>query len=303
MWGKKFRFPTIIPIFVVKNHNYQVPKMKRIAALTMVRNDEFYLRKWVEYYGKELGRENLYIFFDGTDQRVPDFCEGANVRVCEKIVGSVARGDKGRINFLSEQAARLFESYDLVIGTDADEFLVVDPLLGKSLAEFLGDMKIKTSVSGLGVDVGQRLDCEEAIDASREFLSQRHYGRLSSRYTKANVIARPVRWGSGFHRVKGHNFHIAKNLYLFHFGYFDMGRIEARFADPSRRQEGWTKHIAKRSKTIRLCSSRKAYGWECAVRVARAVQTLFRPPYALNKPSMLEQVVIVRIPERFSKIV
>ena len=117
--------------------------MKRIAALTMVRNDEFYLRKWVEYYGKELGRENLYIFFDGTDQRVPDFCEGVNVRVCEKIVGSVARGDKGRINFLSEQAARLFESYDLVIGTDADEFLVVDPLLGKGLAEFLGDMKIK----------------------------------------------------------------------------------------------------------------------------------------------------------------
>ena len=33
--------------------------MKHIAALTMVRNDEFFLRKWVEYYGRELGRENL----------------------------------------------------------------------------------------------------------------------------------------------------------------------------------------------------------------------------------------------------
>ena len=46
---------------------------KKICALTMVRNDDFNLRKWVEYYGRELGRENLYIFFDGTDQIIPEF--------------------------------------------------------------------------------------------------------------------------------------------------------------------------------------------------------------------------------------
>ena len=50
--------------------------MKKIAALTMVRNDDFYLRKWVEYYGAQLGRENLYIWFDGTDQTIGDFCAG-----------------------------------------------------------------------------------------------------------------------------------------------------------------------------------------------------------------------------------
>ena len=35
---------------------------KKICALTMVRNDEFYLRKWVAYYGGQLGRENLYVY-------------------------------------------------------------------------------------------------------------------------------------------------------------------------------------------------------------------------------------------------
>ena len=277
--------------------------MKRICALTMVRNDEFYLRKWVEYYGRELGRENLYVYFDGTDQSVPSWCEGVNVTVCEKVVGKVARADKGRIEFLSGVAAGSFEKYDLVIGTDADEILVVDPALGVSLREFLSRQPISSSLSGLGVDVGQNTRLEGPIREDAPFLSQRHYGRLSSRYTKANVLARPLRWGSGFHRVKGHNFHITKGLYLFHFGYFDLGRIEARFADPSRRADGWTKHLAKRSKTIRLCSSRKAHKWECSVRLARWVQTLFRPPYALNKPSMLEQVVIVEIPERFHNIV
>ena len=269
----------------------------------MVRNDEFYLRKWVESYGRELGRENLYIYFDGIDQSVPEFCEGANVVVREKLQGNVAQGDKRRINFLSQEAAKLFEQYDLVIGTDADEILVVDPLLGISLADFLGQADIKTTISGLGVDVGQHLEKEGHLDPNRPFLSQRNYGRLSSRYTKANVIARPVRWGSGFHRVKGHNFHIAKGLYLFHFGYFDMERIEARFADPSRRADGWTKHLKRRSRTIRLCTTRKAHNWEKAVPIARKIQTIFRPIYALNKPSMLEQVVIVHIPERFHNII
>ena len=29
--------------------------MKRIAAITMVRNDDFFLSKWVGYYGRQLG--------------------------------------------------------------------------------------------------------------------------------------------------------------------------------------------------------------------------------------------------------
>ena len=269
----------------------------------MVRNDEFYLRKWVEYYGRELGKENLYIYFDGIDQAVPSFCEGTNVVVQEKLKGNVAQGDKKRIEFLSRQAAQLFEKYDLVIGTDADEILVVDPLLGISLAQFLSQYNIKTSISGLGIDVGQHLKKEGSLDLNRPFLAQRQYARLSSRYTKANIIARPVRWGSGFHRVKGHNFHIAKGLFLFHFGYFDMERIEARFADPSRRADGWARHLKKRSKTIRLCTTRKAHNWEKTVPMARMIQTIFRPIYALNKPSMLEQAVIVRIPERFHNII
>ena len=66
--------------------------MKKIAALTMVRNDEFFLRKWVGYYGPQLGKDNLYVFFDGLDQTVPPFCEGVNVRVVSHIEGNVRQG-------------------------------------------------------------------------------------------------------------------------------------------------------------------------------------------------------------------
>lgn len=277
--------------------------MKRICALTMVRNDDFYLKKWVEYYGSELGVENLYIYLDGKDQEIPEWCAGTNITAVDKIPGQVVEAEKGRLDFLSAKAAELLGSYDLVIGVDADEILVVDPDLGVSLKDYLSASDIDVSLSGLGVDVGQHTGEEGDIDGTRAFLSQRHYARLSTRYTKPCVIAKPVRWGRGFHRVKGYNFHIGKDLFLFHFGYFDLGRIKARFEDPSRRAAGWTKHLERRSKTIRQVTEGKARDWNRWTRNARIIQTCCRPPYAWNKPAMFELVVIVRIPDRFRNIV
>ena len=98
--------------------------MKKIAAITMVRNDDFYLKKWVEYYGRELGsKKNLYIYFDGVDQEIGDFCHGTNTFKVPKIGKKVVEAEKGRLQFLSWKAAELLSSgYDLVIGVDADEF-------------------------------------------------------------------------------------------------------------------------------------------------------------------------------------
>lgn len=277
--------------------------MKKICAITMVRNDDFYLRKWTEYYGAQLGEEHLYIYLDGTDQPIPDWCPKANIFPVEKIQGQVVSAEKGRLSFLSDRANELRERYDLVIGTDADEFLIVEPDLGLSLPEYLSQIEVKGSVSGLGVDVGQHMEKEGAIREDLPFLQQRHYARLSTRYTKPCVKATSSPWGSGFHRVKGENFTIDPHLFLFHFGYFDMGRIEARFADPDRRAAGWTKHIAKRSKTIKQVTKHTAHNWEKTTRMARRMQTLIRPPYAWNKPAMLGLVLIVEIPPRFRDLV
>ncbi len=278
--------------------------MKRIAALTMVRNDDFYLEKWVEYYGGQLGKENLYIFFDGTDQKIAPFCEGTNAFLHEKIGSQVVQAEKGRLAFLSEQAAKLLAGgYDLVIGVDADEFIVVDPARGMSLAEYLSAQKIDVSLSALGLDFGQKLGEEGDITSDRPFLQQRRYAQIGTRYTKPSIVAVPCRWGSGFHRVKGHNFHIGKDLYLLHFGYFDKKRLEDRFNDKDRLSQGWGKHMKKRSRTIRLVSTRRARPFDSWVRFARICQTIVRPPYALNKPAMFEFRIIVRIPERFENII
>ena len=287
------------PIFVQQIKN----KLKKIAVLTMVRNDEFFLRKWVEYYGREVGKENLYIYFDGEDQTIADFCQGTNAYVHPKIGTQVVSAEKGRLKFLSEQAAELFtKGYDLVIGVDADEFIVVDPKLGVSLGEYLSAQKIDISLSALGLDFGQKLGEEGDLSQEDTFLSQRHYAQIGTRYTKPSIIAQPCQWGSGFHRVKGHNFHIAQDLYLMHFGYADRKILEDRLSDSDRIAQGWGRHIYKRSRTIRYATEKKARNFDRWIRLARICQTWCRPFYALNKPAMLELRIVVKIPERFKEV-
>lgn len=277
--------------------------MKRICAMTMVRNDEFFLRRWVDYYGRQLGREHLYVFLDGLDQTLTGDYEGVNVQAVPHIEGGVHQADRGRIDFLSAEAARLFQRYDLVIGTDVDEFLLVDPALGVTLPAYLSSLPVRTSVSALGIDVGQHLHREGPIGDDLPLLAQRRYAVLSDRYSKCSVLARPVSWGSGFHRVRGHGYHIVPHLYLFHFGCADQARIVALYAHSERQTKGWQQHLERRLRTTRLVTDQAPLGWDAATHRARRIENVFHQPYAWNKPTLLRRKWVVEIPERFRPLV
>lgn len=278
---------------------------KKIAVITMARNDDFFLSRWISYYGTQLGEENLYIYLDGTDQPIPANAGKANVMHEERVVEHVVAAEKRRLGFLSDVAARLMseKAYDIVIGVDADEFLILDPAINETLSTYLSEITIDNSVSGLGVDVGQHLELEATLDKTKPFLEQREYAMLSSRYTKPSVISKPVRWGSGFHRIRNHNFHIDPNLYLFHFGSVDYQMILDRFKDKDRMATGREGHIKKRARTMTIITKKKAKEGDKWYKLARTIQTFIRPIYALNKPSMAQWKLIAKIPERFRHIV
>jgi len=273
-------------------------KLKKIAAITMARDDEFFLSRWIAYYGKQFGTENLYILLDGTDQKSPANAGNAHIEKLPHKNLSRAAGDKYRIGKLSELAAKLLKKYDIVIGCDSDEFLVVDPNTKKSLAEYLSTKKIKTSLSGLGLDIGQNLNHESELDRNAPFLEQRGFALLSTRYTKPVVKATTAPWGSGFHSIRHHNFHIDKNLYLLHFGAIDMKMLEAKAAA---RGTDWLNHLRRRGNgTINTVTNTKPKP-EKWLRIARILQTYMRPIYALRKPAMLGLKPVVKIPTRFKK--
>ena len=277
----------------------QKSKLKKIAAITMARNDEFFLTRWIKYYGDEIGTENLYIYLDGTDQVTPKNAGTAHIKKLPHTDMPRAAGDKYRIGLMNDLARELLKSYDIVIGCDCDEFLIVDTNTNKTLAEYLSGIKIKNTVSGLGLDVGQNMNCESTLDASAPILPQREYALLSTRYTKPVVKNAPVDWGSGFHSISGHNFHIDKNLYLLHFGAVDMQMLEQKAAA---RGDDWLNHLRRRGNgTINAATNLPARD-EKWLRRARILQTFARPIYALDKPGMFGLKRVVKIPPRFKKL-
>ena len=270
----------------------------KIAAITMARDDEFFLSRWIAYYGKNLGTENLYILLDGVDQNIPENAGNAHITKLPHTPMSRAAGDKYRIKKISELAHKLLQKYDIVIGCDSDEFLIVDPKTKQTLPQYLSNKKINTTLSGLGLDVGQHLYTEAILDRDAPFLEQREYALLSTRYTKPVVINKPVFWGSGFHSIRHHNFHIDKNLYLLHFGAIDMDMLEQK---AKKRGADWLNHLKRRGNgTINSVTKSKPRG-EKWLRIARILQTYFRPIYALRKPGMFGLKIVIKIPSRFKK--
>ncbi|MBR5903954.1 MAG: glycosyltransferase family 2 protein [Alphaproteobacteria bacterium] len=272
--------------------------IKKIAAITMARDDEFFLSRWIAYYGKQFGTENLYILLDGIDQNIPENIGMAHITKLPHEDLSRVAGDKYRIKKLSELANELLKTYDIVIGCDSDEFLIVDSKLHTTLSKYLSNKKFNTTLSGLGLDVGQHLYSEAILDKHAPFLEQREYALLSTRYTKPVVINKPVFWGSGFHSIRGHNFHIDKNLYLLHFGSIDMDMLEHKAKN---RGADWLKHLKRRGNgTINAITRKKSHG-EKWLKIARFLQTYFRPIYSWRKPAMFGLKIVVKIPSRFKK--
>ena len=270
----------------------------------MARNDEFFLNRWIKYYGEEFGEENLYIYLDGLDQKIPSEAGKANVKIVEKQGIRVVEAEKKRLDFLSNRAAELFKNgYDLVIGCDSDEFLIVDTNTGKRLAEYLSSLEVKTSVSALGLDVGQHLKNELPLDKTKPILQQRNYALINSRFTKTNIIAKPVRWGRGFHRVRSHNFYIDKNLYLLHFGNADYETLMIKYDSKDIIARGEQAHFRRaRISVINTVSNKKPKNNDKFLKIARTIQTICRPIYSWNKPSMLGIRWSIEIPKRFKDL-
>jgi hypothetical protein len=276
---------------------------KTVGVISMARNDEFFIPGWIRYYGALFGHENLFLILDGMDQSIPAGYEPVNVIRLPHRTFSRARGDSNRSKIVSFFARALFYRYDIIIAHDIDEALVVDPNLEQSLADFLRRPVKYASLSALGLDVGQNLETEEAIDPERPFLEQRSFAHVSARYTKPVVATRPVNWGSGFHRVKGRNFHIDPNLYLFHFGMVDYERSKVKKDDQALLDAGWSGHFDRRHMIFDLIMKKKAVDGDEFFNTARRRENLFRSFFAWNKPGMLSERPVIKIPERFRSIV
>jgi hypothetical protein len=286
---------------------------KKVGCITTVRNDRIFLRKWIDYYGANFGREALFVILDGLDEQRPEGCEGVNFLHmrhrdwAQEVSYTPMRRvvmEHNRSRAISDLARTLWRyDYDCAIATDVDEFLIADPARHASLAEFLQNHKPQTAtLSGLGLDVVQDLKSDPAIDPAQPFLAQRRVAVISNAYTKPVATFRPITWGAGMHRVKGRNFHIHSDLFLIHMGMVDYEVAMGRANDPNLISAGWGPHMLRREKLFREVESAAPVAAEPLFDWARRRMTWVRRPLAWNKPARLPGPPIVTVPERFSLV-
>lgn len=189
------------------------------AALTMVRDDAFFLKAWLRHYGEVFGRENCYIVNHGRGEAVAEMAEGCNVI---GIPGDPHPNfDMKRWRMLNNFVQGLRCYYDHIVVGDVDELVVVDPGDGRNLLQYLKDQKPRQVLTPLGLEVIHRIDLEpDAI--TDHIIGPRRHVRLAPHYSKPCITSHGAKIARGGHFTQYDKLNTPDELYLFHLKFCDF---------------------------------------------------------------------------------
>lgn len=198
--------------------------MQTAAALTMVRDDAFFLRAWLRHYGDLLGRENCYVVNHGRGAEVADLAAGCNVI---GIPGEAHRNfDMKRWRMLNNFVMGLRCYYDHVIVGDVDELVVLDPAVGTDFLSFLRAQPVGRVLTPLGLEVIHRTDLESAPITDRVLGARRHV-RVAPHYSKPCIVSVGTKIARGGHFTQYDKLHTPEHLYLLHLKFCDAAAYSA----------------------------------------------------------------------------
>ena len=198
--------------------------MQTVAAVTMVRDDAFFLAAWLRHYGGLFGRENCYVINHGRGEAVAEQAAGCNVI---GIPGDPHRNfDVKRWGLLNNLVGGLRRYYRHVIVGDVDELVVADPEFGQDLKGFLEAAPEGRILTPVGLEVVHRVDIEEA-PVETAILGPRRHVRLAPHYSKPCVISTPAKLSRGGHFAQYPKLHTPDQLYLMHLKFCDAGQYSA----------------------------------------------------------------------------
>ncbi|MEL6888901.1 MAG: glycosyltransferase family 2 protein [Pseudomonadota bacterium] len=194
--------------------------MQTVAAVTMVRDDAFFLKAWLRHYGEMFGRENCYIVNHGRGAEVAQLAEGCNIF---GIPGDPHKNfDVKRWQLLNNLVEGLRKYYKHIIVGDVDELVVWDPGAGGSLLEFLRQSPKGKVFTPLGLEVIHRVDLEEAA-IEGHILGPRRHVRPAPHYSKPCIVSAAVKIARGGHFTQFDKLLTPEALFLFHLKFCDFG--------------------------------------------------------------------------------
>ncbi len=194
----------------------------RVCAITMVRNESVMLRRWLAYYGRELGHRNLVVLDDNTTDGSTDDLPCSVVHLPPPPWKQTWA--QSRRAMANSTARAMLQAYDAVIFVDADEFLVPDPARYDGLLDYVVRQPDREVLAGLGLNVLHDATHEPAIDHDRPVLAQRRLVKYVPRMCKPAIKREAVAWMAGTHGIQA-PFTVDPDLLLLHLKYYDEGEL------------------------------------------------------------------------------
>lgn len=229
-----------------------------MAAMTMLRGDHFYLRRWVDYYGAQLGREHCYVLMHGEDPKIREIAEGCNV-ILLPYDASRWSFNQRRWQMMSLFTSGFTRYYNWVLCGDVDEIVVVDPAVAGGLLDYLGRFEGKPPrvITPFALEVVHNPTLEpEPITEGRNILDVRRIFRLNANYCKPCITRNRITFAPGGHFADEKEGHLDPALYLFHLRFVDYQMTHDRLATRRAQRNIQSGALAE--------TERKTTGWDHA---------------------------------------
>lgn len=257
-------------------------KKKKLACVTMARNEEFFLEMMLHHYLRSEPETDFYIIDHASNIPVLDFLLSTfnlpSGRLNVIRIPDIPFDDEFKSTALSNLASMATRAYEVVIVSDADELVVSEERnLVQACLDHSSDI-----VAPLGFEVVQHIQREASYNFSLPVFKQRAYGYFKSSETKPIIWKAPSMFSAGLHKTL-HPFDVSDTLLTLHMRFSDV--IEA------------TKRIEERqNNTLSDNQKAKNYGvyWSAAsdvrLRIFEKLKTVDLKNFSETRSKFIKQV-------------
>ena len=169
------------------------------AAFTIAHDEPVMLPLWLRYYGRFFAPDDLFVLAHDTGDGSTDGLGG----LCNVVpVHREAAFDHRWLRTVVEDfQAFLLRSYDAVLFTEVDEFVVADPSRHSGLDAYVDALEGPAARCS-GFNVVHQED-EPPLRWDAPLLAQRRCWHASQAYSKRLLSRIPLQWSQGFHGEYG----------------------------------------------------------------------------------------------------
>jgi hypothetical protein len=193
-----------------------------VAVMTMARDEGPMLHRWVAHYARHVGRGHLLVLDDGSEDGSTDEVGCAVMRL--PGLRAPHGFNRARLSLVSKIAGGLLESYDVVVFTDVDEFLVPDPARHDALVSYLSARPDDDVLAPIALNVLHHVGVDQPLRPEAPVLGQRRLAQLAPVMCKPSIKRVPRRWSANTHGIRA-PYRVDPELAMFHLKFADRDTL------------------------------------------------------------------------------